>query len=431
MGRNAAELTAAATATGLFAGPRRVYVGDGYSVPYQICVGPVPIGFPTLYAYKLYLDFICPEGAHLHDWLYTPYGELIGVTQVEADDAIQEILGRVSLRDALIVGNACRYFGSAYFGNSQVGYFGENGVILADNIGIAGQPASTEPTTMATKIVILFQQTTVPGAGSAPVNYAPVARTGGWSESMYGPDSVAAVIAGLNGPRSGGVKPILQARANVLSRNANIIGVRLYQGGAGKGQLVAAAWAGNNGPSDQPNICLQCSATSLTSGQSRRWTLRGFPDADVVQGEWNPTASDTPARLVDYFNSLAGFGWMQRTYTSKVNINTIDADGVVWADAVIGYGIGQKVTLNNVTVDATGNRIGGTFRVIAGGGLNTQFKVTPWTYGTARGGIAYIAGKEFQDFAGSLKSVVRASVRKIGRPFAGYRGRKSKRRVRV
>lgn len=427
-GRNAAQLRADATATGLFNGPRREYVGDGYSVPWEVAAPGAEIFPLTLYTYKAYLDERWKEFSRLHDWLYTPYGKLINATQVEADDALQEELAAVSAVDAVIVGNACRYFGNIFFGTSQVGYFGEQGSILANNI-VNAEPTTTQETfKMPTKIVILFQQSTTPGASAPAINYAPVVRVGGWSESLYGPDSISAVIAGLKGPRTGGILPLLDARAGMLTTGASIIGVRLYGGGSGKGSLLAASVKGNNGFSDQPNVCLQMSATSLTSGQSRRWTVRGYPDADIKFGEYDPAVAGSTDRIRSYFQSLADFGWLEQTNTNQVTLFNIDATGLVKANAVIGFNIGNIVTLKNVTISATGNRKGGKFVVEAGGSLNTEFKIKGWTSGAGTGGTASITGSAFTSFTTATLSVVRASIRKIGRPFAAYRGRKSRKR---
>lgn len=428
-GRNAAELRAAATATGLFNGPRRQYVGNGYSVPWSVATyESVPDGF-TMWSYKAYLDANYLEYSRLHDWLYTPYGKLINCTQVEADDALQEELNTVSPVDAVIVGNACRYFGAPFFGRSQVGYFGEQGTVLANNMGLAErQTLNNGDSPVPTKIVILFQQTTGVSPDEPSVGYSGIQRTAGWSESLYGPDNIASLISLLKGPRAPGVFPLLQARANILCNEGSIIGVRLYQGGAGKGQLLSASYSGQNGTADQPGASLQISATSTTTGQSRRWLLRGQVDNDIVAGEWDPD-NQTVTRYTEYFASLAGLGWMAQTNTGQVNIFNISVAGLVTTTAPAGFAVGQIVTLKNVTLDSTGNRIGGKYVVSAIGPLGTNFTIAGWLGISAQGGTAGITGSAFQDFAGATMSVVRTSFRKVGRPFAGYRGRRSRRRV--
>lgn len=124
------ELWTAATATGTFTD----YVGDGYSVPWQVALPfALPVGV-TMYVYKAYLDLRWPDGAHLHDWCYTPYGSLIGVTRLEADTALYEYIARDSGLDALIVFAAVRAGGGPWFGVSQTGYHGMQSAGAVSNI---------------------------------------------------------------------------------------------------------------------------------------------------------------------------------------------------------------------------------------------------------------------------------------------------------
>lgn len=428
-GRNAAQLRADATATGLFNGPRRNYVGNGYSVPYEApSVAGVPAGY-SMWGYKYYLDTNYLEYSRLHDWLYTPYGKLINATQQEADDALQEELATQSVPDSIIVGNCCRGFGFLYFGTSQVGYFGEEGSTFGDNMALAepNTPRKVDAN-MAIKIVILFQQTTQFQPPEESVNYATIPRTAGWSESLYGPDDVSLVIRLLKGPRvDPAVFPLLQARANLLNNQASIIGARLYQGSAGKGQLVAASYNGNNGAEDQPGASLLLSATSTTTGQSRRWLMRGMVDDDIVGGEWNPD-DDTVHRFQEYKASLAQFGWMAQTNANELKILDIDNTGLVRTEGTVPWAILTDVTIKNTTAIATGRRVGGKFRISAV--PNTKsFQVTNWPYGDTTGGRVSIVSSAFQTFGNATFTVVRTSFRKVGRPFAGYRGRKSRRRT--
>jgi hypothetical protein len=425
MPRNAAELRAAAIATGLFDGPRRQYVGDGYSVPYQVCVGVAPIPGGLMWAYKAYLDARWKEFSRLHDWLYTPYGGLINATQEESDLALREELDSVSTLDAETVYHACATFGHLYFGRSTIGYGGE-GVfpIGPDMVLTPGITPGQETFKMPTKVVILFQQTSVESAGSGSINYQPIARTGGWSESMYGPDTVSSVLNILFGPRAG-IPPLLAARATCLSAQGRIVGVRLYSGGAGKGQLVAASFAGpTTRPADVPSMALLCSATQPTSGLSRRWTIRGVPDGEVTTGEFAPSMSYA-VQIATYFDSLQGMGWMAAVESGRVDIFTVDTNGNVITTGVHGFAVGNLVTFKNVLKTTTGKRVGGVFEVETIGPLGTNFKVRNWTFGAATSGNASLVTQQFQSFTGSIRSGVRVTNRKVGRPFAGYRGRRS------
>lgn len=396
-------------------------------MPYEVATyDSVPLGF-TMWGYKAYLDSRYLEYSRLHDWLYTPYGKLINATQEEADDALYEELATQSVADAIVVANACRAGGALYFGSSQVGYFGEQGDTFANNMGLAPlATTSNGGSAVATKIVMLFQQTTLPSPPEASVNYAAPIRTAGWSESYAGPDNIQTVIDILTKSQSFGVAGALQARASILCNSASIIGVRLYKGGAGKGQLLNYAINGFNGLGGQPGDSVQVSATSNTTGQSRRWQLRGQTDRDLVGGEWDPD-DDTVQRFKNYFTSIAQLGWMAQTNTSQATIFDVTPGGLVTAEAAVPYAIGNLITVKNTTIVDTSKRIGGRFRVSAIGPGNGQFTLADWPDVYTQGGTVSIVGREFQTFSGSTLSVVRATFRKVGRPFAGYRGRRSRR----
>lgn len=437
MPRNAAQLRAAATATGLFNGPDLSYVGDGYSVPYQVPAGRIGLISGVPYAYKVYLDTFYLEYSRLHDWLYTPYHLLISASQEEADLALREELATQSPIDAEIVYQACSRFGHLWFGRSPVGYHGILPTWFGGNMGLAPRVTILEGSGMANiKVVILFQQTTTLGNAAPELNYTGVQRTAGWSESFYGPNDVSAVRALLIGPRSPTtVFPLLQARANILASSAQIIGVRLYLAGAGKGQPMAAQYVGGNGPGDQPSAALLMSATANDTGHTRRWQIRGVVDEDIKRGEFT-TDAPTQHRYKEYFDSLGGFGWLKKTSVQQSDIFSINsassatAPGLLTTRAVHGFGIGNIVTIKNTTNTASGNRVGGEFKV-SGVPDATSITLLNWTGGACKGGTVSLDSEVFQDFAQSRCSVIRATNRKVGRPFAGYRGRSSRRRTTV
>lgn len=116
------ELTAAAISTGTYSS----YQGDGATVPYEMAEQFSTLLGVSLQAYKEHLDSSYPEAFRLHDWLYTPYGQLIGVGREEADRALAEqilAIGGVQSRiDSELVYLAVRVGGGPWFGNSQTGF---------------------------------------------------------------------------------------------------------------------------------------------------------------------------------------------------------------------------------------------------------------------------------------------------------------------
>jgi hypothetical protein len=113
------------------------YVGDGFSVPWQVALPGSLAPSVALYAYKAYLDARWPEGARLHDWCYTPYSIQIGCTRLEADNALYEYIARDSGLDAWIVYTAVRAGGGPWFQRSMTGYTGPQVPIGITNMGLA------------------------------------------------------------------------------------------------------------------------------------------------------------------------------------------------------------------------------------------------------------------------------------------------------
>jgi len=116
------QLIADANATGTFAN----YQGDGATVPYEITGAFSALAGLALYQYKQHLDSTYPEAFRLHDWCYTPYGQLIGVGRDEADAALRDqilaIGGPAAVADSQICFLAVQTGGGPWFGNSQTGF---------------------------------------------------------------------------------------------------------------------------------------------------------------------------------------------------------------------------------------------------------------------------------------------------------------------
>lgn len=130
MARNAAQLIAAAMATGTY----EHFQGDGASVPWQVALGyNLPLGV-TMLMYKAYLDAHWPHAFRLHDWCYTPWGALINCRREEADNALFELIAVDNSLDAWIVWTAVRVGGEQYFGHATAGYTGIQTPLPLDNM---------------------------------------------------------------------------------------------------------------------------------------------------------------------------------------------------------------------------------------------------------------------------------------------------------
>lgn len=425
-GRNAAQLRAAATATGWFDGPYLVYQGDGYSVPWQTGTVVSPAFGGLMWVYKAHLDAICPQGARLHDWLYTPYGpNLIGADQEEADLALREDLMEVSPADAEIVYQAVSKFGAPYFGVSPVGYSEPALTPTTPNI----TPTTPGSLKMADwKVVMIFQQTTTKGDPQPSINYASLTRVGGWSESFYVANKTGDELRNMltaTPRKDGAFPPILPARASCLTAAATLLGVRLYEGGTGRGQFVALSYPGRFSFPDQPGTSLLCQTVSNAALSARHFTMRGIPDAYVVGGEFNPN-SEYVTQLKTYFDSLTNTAFRAFTPTAVFNIFNITNAGLVSLTAPHTYNVGQIVRVKN-SLNEAGGRSGGEFMIQTVGPLNTQFTLAGWAAGPTTGGTVTIQVKQLVTVSAGATSAVRITNHKVGRPFAGYRGRRSKR----
>ena len=428
--RNYDELHAAALASGSFAG----YQGDGASVPWQVALPfSLPIGY-TFWSYKAYLDSRWPEGFRLHDWTYTPYGSAIQVTQEESDLALREYIARDSVPDSLIVYASVATFGSMWFGKSDTGYSGPQSTRPTGNIELG--TFSTRGASMPMKVVIVFQEQSTAGSNADSIGYVSQSRTGGWTEHVwYQSDNLAQLINDLKGPNpGGGEQPLLYARALCLPNNAQIVGVRIYQGGAGRGQYFPMGFKGSMGANDIPQMALLCAAISGGTNTVRRFTMRGVPDDQVNNGEFNP-GPNFASNVNLYFSALTNFAFLGSAIVTKTPIIQIQdavnapGNGLVTFGANNPYAVGNYISINQ-TLDAVGIRRGGKFLVVSVGPMQQQITIENFPFAPTTGGYASMPSKQLFPFLNPPDniSVERVTTRRVGRPFGGYRGRRSRHR---
>lgn len=431
------ELQEEAEGTGTFTG----FSGDGASVPWLVAgFINIPLGF-TLAAYKVWLDFSYPEAFRLHDWTYTPYGSLIGVTQEEADDALREhivaIGGITSTLDADVVWSAVRLGGWFFFGVSQEGFDWDTYNAAAMRLtpqhgGHNMASAGKGQTGMIFKVVVLFELTTARGASIPPLRTAGAQRQAGWSESFWiSVPSYAELwkklMTGPMGQMNYGYLPL---RADLLTSNALIVGVRVYEDGSGKGQLRAVSFRGTNAESDGdiPQLSLLCHVAIGGTNKVRRMTLRGIPDNVVRGGEFNPPDGVYSQKLINYGRCLLVLGsWVNVTSSGQPLVSISDA-GLIQLDGVpLSGAIGQSYSLRTIRI-ATGVYVSEDLAVTAKNDPANQCTVAGWTHGAGTGGTIRRHLFELHDYTADTFTVVRVVTRQVGRPFSGYRGRASKRR---
>ncbi len=293
---------------------------------------------------------------------------------------------------------------------------------------------------MAIKVVILFQDQTAAVAGtafsfvnlqpSAPnINYLGRSHIGGWSEFViWNSDNVASLIQALRGGLNG-LPALLPSRAALLPGSAQIVGVRLYAGGAGKGQSYGFAYPGPAGASsDVPQMALLCKSGPSGFAVTRRFTLRGVPDLFVTNGEFTPSAGY--ATLIQtYFQALFNFGFYGLDPgTPTAQVLNISLAGVVTLKIPVSPFNSTQLLNVSKTLNSAGQFVSYTGFLSAIGPGQNQFTLPNWTAGSCTGGKIVVKSRSVYSMNPAISAVTRVVVRKVGRPFEQYRGRRSKHR---
>lgn len=280
---------------------------------------------------------------------------------------------------------------------------------------------------MPVKVTLLLAVTTNP---TDPTSAS--AHSGGWSEGFYIPGSAFAVPAFF--------QAWAQGRALLLSGLASIIGYRqqlvtisgnkLLPGGTAAGTLLyPGSFLGDlNAPQDALMLNFQLAGQP----SNLRHRLAALPDTQVSVGEYQPTAL-YKGNVTKYTNLISSglFGAIVRDLTQPdARVRSLTA-GALTTNTSTGAIVGQYLRFRRVK-DSSGNPVEGAFLVTAlvnnadGSVTYTLFDPPAQTVTTPNGTVR----TDLLVFANIIGGVVnRLVVRKIGRPFVQYRGRRSKRRT--
>jgi hypothetical protein len=295
---------------------------------------------------------------------------------------------------------------------------------------------------MAIKVVMVFQEITLldVNGGVNPVNapsigYVGKPHIGGWTESLiWGTDDVSSLIKALTlGTQTQFFNPpLLDSRAALLPSACSLVGVKLYQGGAGKGRSLALARPGNpQYNTDIPQMALLMKSGGLNTTAVRRWTVRAIPDLMVVNGEFAPTPTYT-ILMQNYQTSLRQFGFfgIDPVASKKVAIFKIDAAGnVTTKNGANPFAVPSIVRISRAISNTDGTFLSKTDTIgLPDAGSGAQFKIANWTFGSATGGNAVQNVSGFFAFDYNTMAAARIVTRRVGRPFEQYHGRRSKRR---
>lgn len=251
---------------------------------------------------------------------------------------------------------------------------------------------------------------------------APPVRVAGWSESFYYNDSIT---------DSGDIARLCQRRAALLPQNAFIIGQR-YQFADGSSRSDSVRYNSNTGLAvDVPQMSLLCSARNLAQQSTRRFMIRGIPDAWVVNGELVGGSAGVAARarINAYFDELADWLWKARDRNAATaDIMTIAANGQFNLAQDLAFADGDLLRFQRV-VSTVKLPIKGSYRVLS----HTSQRVgvfANWNGLTVSNvGKVQLVAFKFVPFVIKAQSFSRVAVKKVGRSFFQYRGRASKRKA--
>ena len=274
---------------------------------------------------------------------------------------------------------------------------------------------------MAQRMTFLFSLTTNPADRSSASPHS-----AGWSESWWTKEHI--FLSGRVIPR------LASCRARLLPANASIIGFRLANytisgnrlkpTGSSTGKLQYMGLPGTN--VDLPQVAVEMTGSARGAANQSRFSLRGVHDSIMVNGEYQPDP-DFKRNMTLFCNQLTSddWGFIGRDLTvPSANVLNVVA-GVITLDGALGLAVGDYLRFHRVK-DDDGKPIQGAYRVtaLANGGLTVTVANLAQIVTTANG-TARWDKIDLYEFAAVAPA--RAVVRKVGRPFEVYRGRRSKR----
>jgi len=247
-------------------------------------------------------------------------------------------------------------------------------------------------------------------------------RVGGWSESWYLPFGATAQVLQQ-------FTPLCIARARLLAASARIIGQRIQQVDptVGASQVASRVFPGQSGlVTDVPQMAVIVKIPSTGTPNIRQWLMRGLPDARVSSGEFDPAAKFT-TDFTSFAAALEGYLFRGKNFLAdQAEINYIDGTGQCFTNNPIVVTVGSLVDIMR-TIDEEGNSVSGRFQVETVTS-STQFKLRRWDAIQTVGGKVRKHEMTFLNISVANITMGRVTLKKVGRPFTSYRGRRSKRR---
>jgi hypothetical protein len=266
-----------------------------------------------------------------------------------------------------------------------------------------------------TKCTMVFKLTTNNSNPNTPIK-----RQAGWTEGWYnGATDIRLVREQFSA--------LCQARALLLPSSALITGQRYQQvDPVGPSGSTSNAFPGNSQfITDVPQMALLCRVPAAAAKNVRPETLRGLPDAVVVEGEYtNPSIFG--GFLDRYHRQVNNFFFRgQDLSLPAFPIWEIDNTGNITFEEIVNFPVGSVVHV--LRSEDTCGRLRGQRAMVKTVNAPNSVTVAPWPWGVTTGGSCRLESFLFLLANGSGASVTGVGVRKVGRPTTPYRGRRSKR----
>jgi len=268
------------------------------------------------------------------------------------------------------------------------------------------------------KVTLLFELNTI--ATGTPAE----GRTAGWSESFYfGGEAEPAIEAAI-------VKNGLCARRGAtLPSTASIVGIRAQKvDPLPLGPSIARRlfFQGTSGAlTDVPQLTLLWELLSAGIPNKRMYHMRGLPDSNAEGGEY-VSANDMDAKLNLLRTAMSNFNFrsFDRTQPVRDILTFTTATRTVVTSVDHGFAIGDNVQLKQLKSQLVPITFGGTFKVETVPLANSFTIRSPSSWPDLVQGKAQKKVVIFPPISQTLSSWVRTTVRKVGRPFDLFRGRK-------
>ena len=174
---------------------------------------------------------------------------------------------------------------------------------------------------------------------------------------------------------------------------------------------------------DVPQMALMFSAAGTGVANRTRFAAKGIPDNQVENGELNMTSAFNQ-QVLGYMSELQGgnWGWVGKNLAVQTQrVLGLNA-GVLRTTGLLGAVVGSYLTLLNVT-SVNGSPISGSYRVNAIDPAGPFYTLDGLAAFSANaGGTVRLDEAIFIDYAQIRYAKV--VVRKVGKPFGGYVGRR-------